>query len=180
MQHNHAAPRRWLASALLAIAGAAMLPGAAAAGEKHRGFDGPRHAAPLARHMAPPARHAAPQQSHSARPQPGQGMLWHGARPAGGHASLPARHVAPPMRHIAPVRHAAPPMRHMAPVRHAAPPMHHWQRGQRMPLHARRPVHDWRHHRLPPPPPGHQWMYAGHGYAQVALATGLITLVVAL
>ncbi|MBQ6657140.1 MAG: RcnB family protein, partial [Ottowia sp.] len=53
-----------------------------------------------------------------------------------------------------------------------------WQRGHWVPPHARRPVHNWRAHRLPPPAWGHQWVQLDGSFAQIALSTGLITLIV--
>ncbi|MBO7410970.1 MAG: RcnB family protein [Ottowia sp.] len=104
-------------------------------------------------------------------------------------------HAAPPVRHAAPVRHIAPPARYAAlpprrvapPVYRAAPPVrpvvrapaHRWQRGHWVPPHARRPVNNWRVHSLPPPAWGHQWVQLdGGSFAQIALSTGLITLIV--
>ena len=146
--------RRWLSGALIAAASAAvLLPGTAAAEQRH---------APLGvQHNAPRAA-----QQHT-RPQPGHGALWHGARPSGGHAAPPMRHAAPPMRHVAP------------PVRSVVrAPAHRWQPGHWVPVHARRPVHNWRAHRLPPPASGHQWVWLDGGFAHIALSTGLITLII--
>ncbi|MBR6975424.1 MAG: RcnB family protein, partial [Ottowia sp.] len=36
----------------------------------------------------------------------------------------------------------------------------------------------WRAHRLPPPAWGHQWVWLDGSFAHIALATGLITLVI--
>ena len=35
-------------------------------------------------------------------------------------------------------------------------------------------VENWKAHRLTEPPPGHQWVRAGHDYALVAIATGVV------
>lgn len=160
--------RRWLSGALIVAASAAvLLPGTAAAEPKHAPF-GARHATPQrVSHAAPQQRHAAPQMRH---------------------AAPPVRHAAPPVRHAAPARHIAPPARHAAlPARRIAPPArpvvrapaHRWQPGHWVPVHARRPVHNWRAHRLPPPAYGHQWVQLdGGSFAQIALSTGLITLVI--
>ncbi|MFC0251129.1 RcnB family protein [Massilia consociata] len=36
-------------------------------------------------------------------------------------------------------------------------------------------VENWKAHRLPEPPRGHQWVQAGSDYALVAIATGVVT-----
>ena len=97
--------RRWLSGALIAAASAAiLLPGTAAAEQKTVLFGARTHSAPhYSTHQWNGAHHSAPQQhwnsahptthhgwngNHNARPpQPGQGALWYGARPAGGRQS---------------------------------------------------------------------------------------------
>ncbi|WP_340650128.1 RcnB family protein [Pseudoxanthomonas winnipegensis] len=66
-----------------------------------------------------------------------------------------------------------PPARH-----HDAP--HHWSRGEHL-GHDHRGVYvrDYRIHHLPPPPRGHQWRRVDNDYVLVAVATGIITSVIA-
>jgi Ni/Co efflux regulator RcnB len=52
-----------------------------------------------------------------------------------------------------------------------------WRRGHRIPrqyMERQYWVQDWRAHRLPPPPRGHQWVQVGSDYVLVAVATGIM------
>lgn len=58
------------------------------------------------------------------------------------------------------------------------PGYHRWNRGDRLPPEYRDRqyvVNDWRGHHLNAPPRGYQWVQVGNDYLLVALATGLIS-----
>ncbi|TFZ00132.1 RcnB family protein [Ramlibacter humi] len=57
-----------------------------------------------------------------------------------------------------------------------------WRRGGRLPPEYRNRnyvVDNWRAHRLPPPPRGHEWIAVGGDYLLVVIATGVIVQVLA-
>lgn len=112
--------RRWLSAALLAAASAAaLLPGTAAAGQKHAPLGAPRHAAPHAAQRwngAPRAPQPGWNNHRNVRPQPGRAAPrhagWHGRQPqrapigAPHHARTPQRWHAPRPVHVPAARNA--------------------------------------------------------------------------
>lgn len=85
--------------------------------------------------------------------------------------------------HRPPARHVVV-QRYRAPVRYVAPPgyrAHRWHAGQSLPrAYYGRPYHiDHRRYGLRPPPRGHHWVRVDDDVVLVALATGLVSQVVA-
>ncbi|SEL81649.1 regulator RcnB of Ni and Co efflux [Pseudoxanthomonas sp. GM95] len=57
---------------------------------------------------------------------------------------------------------------------------HHYARGERLgDGHRGEYVRDYRSHHLAPPPRGHEWRRVDNNYVMVAVATGIITSVIA-
>lgn len=65
--------------------------------------------------------------------------------------------------------------------RHDNRQAHRWTRGQRLPntYYTRSHYVDYRKHHLRQPPRGYQWVQVDNNYAMVALASGLISQIIA-
>ncbi len=140
------------AATTAAVVAVALLPVPAAAGAPHDG----RRFGPV-QHWSTPQRSDAPRGT--------------------GHMGAPAPRLY--SRLHAPLVVPAPRFAPQRGLRYAtSPARRHWRRGDWLPSSYRRPVRDWRAHRLPAPPHGHQWVHLGSGFAQIAIATGVIAMLI--